>query len=184
LTVPRIFLVGPRASGKTTVGRHVADRLGWAFVDADEELERRVGRSVSDIFRNDGEPAFRDQESAVLADIASGTSVVIATGGGVVLRPGNRAILRTGFVARLAAPASVLWERMSSDPLTTARRPNLTTTGGVEEVSAVLAAREPLYADVADVTVDANLSPAYAAAVILTAWTAFAGRPSSSSPES
>ena len=180
---PRLYLVGPRASGKSTVGQIVADRLGWAFVDADEEMERRTGRRVSDIFRAGGEPAFRELESAVLGDLSERTNTVIATGGGVVLRPANRVLLRTGFVARLVAPADVLWQRMSTDPNTVARRPNLTALGGVEEVAVVLAEREPLYAAVADVTADATLSPADTAAVILSAWIASAGRPPSSSPE-
>src|SRR3954447_21902345 len=96
MTSDRLFLIGYRGSGKSTVGRLLAERLGWAFVDADEELEIRAGRSIADIFTTDGEPAFRALESAVLRELASRDRHVIACGGGVVLRDDHRRLLRTG----------------------------------------------------------------------------------------
>lgn len=174
---PRIFLVGYRGTGKSTVGRLVAARLGWAFADADEHLELAAGRSVSEIFAAEGEPAFRDRESAVLADLCLRDRTVIATGGGVVLRPANRDRLAGGFVVWLTAPPEAIWRRLEADPHTAGRRPNLTTAGGIQEVTAVLAAREPLYRSAADVAVPTDgRSPDAVAADILTAWEARTGR--------
>jgi shikimate kinase len=166
-----IFLVGYRGSGKTTVGRALAARLGWPFLDADERLEHIAGRSVKEIFAAEGETGFRDRESAVLAEVSELTRHVVATGGGVVLRPGNRNLLRTGFTSWLTASPETIWERIQTDPTTAARRPNLTAAGGLEEVRALLAVREPLYREVADFVVDAgSLSPDAAADAILVAW--------------
>ena len=120
---PVVFLVGYRGAGKTAVGRALAARLGWAFHDADAELESQVGATVADLFAAEGEAGFRDREAAVLADLVTRPRVVIATGGGVVLRSANRDVLRTGFVVWLTASAETLWGRIRSDPLSTARRP-------------------------------------------------------------
>src|SRR4051812_41592085 len=111
MSPPRLFLVGYRGTGKSTVGRLVAARLGWAFVDADERLEGVAGRSVSELFAVEGEPAFRDRESVVLAELSQREKAVVATGGGVVLRPANRALLATGFVVWLTASPDAIWQR-------------------------------------------------------------------------
>src|SRR5688500_4378392 len=108
-----IFLVGYRGSGKTTVGRLLADRLQWSFLDADAVIEERAGKTIRDIFVAEGEGAFRDQESALLAELCGRTETVIATGGGIVLKDDNRALLREhGFVAWLTADAQTLWARI------------------------------------------------------------------------
>jgi len=168
----RIFLVGYRGTGKSTVGRVLADQLGWGFADCDDVIESKAGKSIAEIFTGEGEAGFRDRESAVLHELASRNRVVIATGGGAVQRVANRNLLRgSGFVAWLTASPETIWGRLQSDPATRARRPNLTPAGGLEEVRALLAAREPLYRAIAHFTVDADLpSPEAAAAAILTAW--------------
>jgi shikimate kinase len=167
-----IVLVGARGTGKSTVGRMLAERLGWAFVDADEHLEAVAAATIADIFRLQGEAAFRDLEADVLAELAKRERHVIATGGGVVLRDENRAKLAGGFVVWLQATPEAAFARMQADPTTAARRPNLTSTGGIEELRTVMAAREPLYLAVADFTLDtANVSPDAAADAIFTAWT-------------
>ena len=100
-----VFLVGARGCGKSTVGLLLAARRGWQFLDADELLEARTGRSVADIFAAEGEAGFRDRESALLLELSGRTDHVIATGGGVVLRPENRRVLHdTGFCIWLARP--------------------------------------------------------------------------------
>ena len=168
---PLIFLIGYRGSGTTTVGRALAARLGWEFLDADERIETAAGMSIKDIFRTAGEPAFRDLESATLAQLVALTRTVVATGGGAVLREQNRTLLRSGFVAWLTASPETLAARIETDPTTATRRPKLTAAGGVEEVRALLAVRTPLYAEVADFVVDAEqLSPDAAADAILAAW--------------
>ena len=150
-----VFLIGPRGSGKSTVAQLLAARLGWKWLDADAELERRWGRSIRDIFMADGEAAFRDMENAVLADLCQLREHVIATGGGVVVRPENRERLRSsGRVVWLTAQPATLAARLQEDATTTERRPALTGTGtpsSLREISAVLALREPLYRSCADV---------------------------------
>lgn len=186
---PLVLLIGPRGSGKTTVGRAVAGRLGWAFADADEHVEAAAGRTVADIFAAEGEAGFRDRESAALAELCRLTDAVIATGGGAALRPANRELLRdAGFVVWLTVTPETAWERLQADPLTAARRPNLTPAGGLAEVRALIAAREPLYRETAHLAVPNDaVSPDEAAAAILSGWTGCSncrwssGRPSPSS---
>ena len=165
-----LFLIGYRGSGKTTVGRLVADWLGWPFLDADTVLEERYGRSIREIFAAEGEAGFRDKESVVLADLCTRTNLVIATGGGIVLRDENRALLkRHGFVAWLTADPATLLARIQADPTTAARRPAL-AGGGLAEIEQLLAVREPLYRTCADVIIPVGaLSPEQAADAILAA---------------
>ena len=164
-----LFLIGYRGSGKTSVGAVVAARLGRPFFDADVVLETDAGRTIRDIFAAEGEAGFRHRETATLRKLAAGEPAVIATGGGAILRPHNRELLRaSGFVVWLNAPAELLWDRISIDPTTAARRPNL-AGGGLDEVTALLAVREPLYAATAHAVVDATRSPEEVADDILSA---------------
>jgi shikimate kinase len=152
-----IFLVGYRGSGKTTVGAALAERLGWPWLDADAELERRTGKTIKQIFAEQGETAFRDLESEVLAELAKLDRHIIALGGGVILRDQNRRLLAGhGKVVWLKASAEVLLVRISGDATTAERRPNLTGQGGLAEIRTLLAERTPLYAACADLTVDAE----------------------------
>ncbi|HEX9301460.1 MAG TPA: shikimate kinase, partial [Casimicrobiaceae bacterium] len=82
-----LFLVGLPGAGKSTLGRSLARRLGMPFVDADTELERRLGVTIPTIFEIEGEAAFRDREEASLAELVVRTGIVLATGGGAVIRP-------------------------------------------------------------------------------------------------
>ncbi len=168
-----ILLVGPRGSGKSTVGPALARALGWAFADADELVEATAGKSIAAIFADEGEPAFRDRESAAIEALCARDNHVVATGGGAVMREASRELLRrSGFVVWLTVTPEVAFERLTADPTTAARRPNLTPAGGLPELRALIAAREPLYRAVADFTCDtAGRSPDEAAAAILTAWT-------------
>ena len=150
-----LALVGYRGTGKTTVGRILAERLGWPFVDADHELERRAGKSVAAIFAEDGEPAFRDLEQEVVADLCLQPQTVIATGGGAILRPENRQALRTvGFVTWLTADPETLVRRLTRDQARPDARPALTSAGTLAEIADVLGARLPLYREVSDLEVD------------------------------
>jgi shikimate kinase len=164
-----LALVGARGTGKTTVGRLVAARLGRPFADADQELERRAGRTIAAIFAAQGEPAFRVLEETILGELTTRDGLVLATGGGAVLREANRrALRRLGRVVWLTAAPDLLADRLRRDP---AGRPALTAAGTLDEIAAVLVARLPLYRAVADVTVDtAGRSPDEVADAVLAAW--------------
>ncbi len=150
--LPGLALVGYRGTGKSTVGRLVAERLGLPFVDADRELESRLGRSIASIFAEQGEAAFRDEEARLLRELTQRPGLVLATGGGVILREANRqALRRFGFVAWLKADPETLTARLGGDP---GGRPALTPLGLLEEVAALLKSRLPFYREVADVEIE------------------------------
>ncbi|MBL9091854.1 MAG: shikimate dehydrogenase [Planctomycetaceae bacterium] len=167
-----IALIGYRGTGKSTVARLIAERIGRQQVDADVELERRAGKTIAEIFADDGETAFRELESSVIADLAQRKRIVIAAGGGVILREANRAVLKPlGRVAWLQASAETLLRRIESDQVTAARRPNLTPQGGIAEVVELLARREPYYRECATLVVDAeNRTAVEVADAIVAAW--------------
>lgn len=167
-----LALVGLRGTGKSTVGRILASRLGRPFADADLELEARAGRSIATIFAESGEPEFRDWEERVLAELTRRVDLVLATGGGVVLRETNRRRLREfGRVAWLAADPQVIAARLRSNPSGVAGRPALTAAGTLDELAAVLDARTPLYREVADLVIQTDtMSVDQVGAAILDAW--------------
>jgi shikimate kinase len=171
--MPRITLIGYRGTGKSTVAALLGTSLGCGWCDADDELERRLGCSITALVRDRGETAFRDAEAEVLADLLGGFAGVLATGGGAVLRPANReALVRRGRpIAWLTAPADVVRIRIAADPGSAARRPSLRGGGHpADEVEAALVEREPLYRSLADVTVDTAGEPPAAVAARLAAW--------------
>ncbi len=152
--VDRVFLIGYRGTGKTTIAPLLAEMLGWTWVDADKSLEARHGRSIRAIFADEGEGGFRDKEAALLDQLCSNAKQVVATGGGVVLRQSNCERLRAaGWVAWLTADAPTIWQRLQSDPATMAQRPDL-SVGGLPEIEAMLRIREPLYRSLAHCTID------------------------------
>lgn len=165
-----IFLLGYRGVGKSTVARLLALRLGWDWVDADVEVELRAGKSIQAIFADDGEPAFRDWESRVVADLARRERTVVALGGGAILRAENRRAMQSGRGVWLRADEETLVARIAGDPVTAAQRPNLTAVGGAAEVRALLAERTPLYRQCAEREVDTEgKTPAEVADEILVA---------------
>jgi shikimate kinase len=150
-----LTLIGYRATGKTTLARILAERLGWDWVDADVEIERRAGKPIARIFAEDGEPAFRDIEAHVVADLCRRERLVLAAGGGAPLRPENRqAMQEAGKVVWLTARPETILARMTADATTASRRPNLTDRAPLEEITELLKRREPIYQQTADWTVD------------------------------
>jgi shikimate kinase len=168
---PLLYLIGYRGAGKTTVGRLLAERTGWNFLDADAVLEEDARMSIKEIFVLEGEPGFRDREARNLQKLARLAHSIIATGGGIVLRDENRRLMNeTGFVVWLTAPVDVIAARIGADPSTNERRPNL-SVGGTVEIADLLKQREPFYRDCADLEIDtAGRSPDFVAERILTQW--------------
>jgi shikimate kinase len=154
--VERVFLVGYRGTGKTTVARLLAHLLGWQWVDADDVLERRASMTVRQVFEAEGEVGFRRRESAALEELCGLRGHVVATGGGVVLSATNRARLKAaGRVVWLTADIPTIRRRLENDRTTAERRPVL-TVGGLAEIKELLRAREPLYRAVADFVIDTS----------------------------
>ncbi|GAC1469737.1 MAG: shikimate kinase [Isosphaeraceae bacterium] len=183
LTPRGIALVGYRGTGKSTVGRLLAERLNRPFVDADAELEARAGLSIPAIFQQSGEPAFRDQEERLLAELAMNPAHVLATGGGIVLRETNRRALKQyALVVWLTAPAELIRERLRSDPDALAGRPALTAAGTLEEIEALLSARASLYREVADAVVSTVGSSPHDVARKICSWIAQGQDPRSARP--
>lgn len=164
-----LHLIGYRGSGKTAVAAALNESLGWPWIDADAELERRAGKTIKQIFAENGETAFRDLESAIAADLTEQDRQIIAWGGGVVLRESNQKLLkRRGKIIWLTASPETLLVRIHADETTAQRRPNLTGQGGLAEIRTLLEQRTPLYAACADLTVATEqLSPAQIASRIL-----------------
>jgi shikimate kinase len=168
----RIYLVGLRGSGKSTVGRNLAQKLGWICSDADDELEFAAGCSIADLFEAVGLEGFRIRESELLRDLAQRDDAVIATGGGCVVREENRDLLRTtGVTVWLTAKPETLWKRVKSDRQSASRRPALTALSARKEIDRLAHERERWYRDVAVLTIPTDdRSPEQVADAILRAW--------------
>ena len=166
---PGIALIGYRGCGKSAVAVALAERLGCTRVDTDELVGARAGHSIADIFEAEGEPRFRAYEVEVIAEIAQQPPGVIAVGGGAVLNGRNvESLQAVATLVWLTAPAEVLWQRIRADEASSANRPALTDSPGLEEVRRVLAKRTALYAQSADLVIDTtDLSPQQVAAEIV-----------------
>ena len=148
-----LFLVGLPGAGKSTLGRQLARRLHKQFIDADAELEQRLGVSIPTIFEIEGEAGFRDREEAVLADLTALANVVLSTGGGAVLRPDNRSRLRdNGTVIYLHAEPSTLWGRIRHSR----NRPLLQTADPLARLAELYRQRDALYRETATHVVESD----------------------------
>lgn len=129
-------------TGKTTVGRAVAQRLGFASIDSDHEIERRAGKTIPEIFASEGEPAFRAMEREFVESGHPPTRAVIACGGGLVVQPGMREALRSrGVVVCLHASLPTILERAARHN----NRPLLQVEDRAERVRTLFAERDPIY---------------------------------------
>jgi len=148
-----LFLVGLPGAGKSTLGRQLARRLGKTFVDADAELERKLGVTIPTIFEIEGEESFRDREEAALAELTALSNIVLATGGGVVIRPANRERLKAnGTVVYLHA----LPEALRARTRRSRHRPLLNTSDPAARLAELYAARDPLYREVAECVIESS----------------------------
>lgn len=142
-----IALVGPMGAGKTTLGKLLAESIGYTFVDLDAEIESRAGASVSWIFDVEGESGFRAREQRVLADLLQQERQVIATGGGAVTTEENRIQLRHhAYVVYLEVSPETIFERTQRDT----QRPLLQVDNKLEVIKRICEQREPLYHATAD----------------------------------
>lgn len=137
-----IVLFGFMGTGKTSVGKKLAEQLGWTFADMDEVIQQREGRSIREIFAQDGEPRFRKLEKEVAAELALGEHQVISTGGGVVLDPENiRCLQSCGLCVCLQADEATILKRVEKMK----DRPLLEGGEKAERIRALLHQRQPLY---------------------------------------
>ena len=157
-----IVLIGYRGSGKSTIGYKLANRLWQEVVDTDALIVKKAGKTIAEIFEQDGEQRFRDLETEVVKEVAKLQDVVISLGGGAVVREENRRALKEAGhkIVYLKCDPEVLLQRIQSDAATSMSRPNLTNLfGGIEEIEKVLAAREPIYRELMTAELDVtNLS--------------------------
>jgi shikimate kinase len=150
-----IFLIGYRATGKSTVARNIAASLGLKCVDSDALIVQAAGMTITEIFTRETEEGFRERESEVVAKIALGDNQVVALGGGAVLRSENRAaICNQGRIVWLQASVDSVCARLREDSQTQSQRPQLTSHDLYDEVSELMERRRDIYADIADFAVD------------------------------
>lgn len=159
---PNIILIGFMGSGKSTVGRRLAERRGWRFVDTDDLIVRMTGQTIPALFAGGGETAFRDRETQAVLGVSAGERQVIATGGGAVLRAENVAALRgAGLVVWLTARPDVVvartQRRAAERPLLAAGEDDL-----LAHVLRMLGERGPLYQAAAHLIVDTSDRPIHA----------------------
>jgi len=168
-----LILVGFMGTGKTVVGRAAARALSFDYVDTDDIIERRAGKSITRIFAEDGEPRFRDLETEVLRSLAALERHVVATGGGCVQRDENwQSMRRAGLVVCLSARPEVIFERTRRET----HRPLLQTPDPMARIRELLDYREPFYAR-ADYTIDtSDLTVEEVVARLVHLWETWKGR--------
>ena len=143
-------------AGKSTIGRLLAKELRLPFKDSDKEIEQRTGANIPCIFDREGEPGFRDREQAVIAELCTSDGLVLATGGGAVMRDENRKALHEGGrVVYLHASVEQQVSRTARDR----NRPLLRTANPAKVLSDLLALRDPLYREIADVIIETDERP-------------------------
>jgi shikimate kinase len=150
-----IVLIGYRCTGKTSVGKALAERLGKAFVDTDDYIEKRANRPISDMVAREGWDSFRKNEREAIRQTTSSGDLVIAAGGGAVLDAENvKNLKRNGVVILLETATQTVLERMRLDEKTEQQRPSLTGQDPLEEIAEVLEVRKPYYQEAMDLSVD------------------------------
>jgi len=162
---PNLVMVGPMGAGKTSIGRRIAERFGLRFVDADHAVVEAAGSSIPEIFEHEGEAGFRARERAALAQLLAGEGQVVASGGGAVLNADNRALMQArGFVIYLRVDVETQLRRVARDR----NRPLLQNVDRRQVLTDLIAVRDPLYRQVADLVLDADrLTPGEATAALV-----------------
>jgi shikimate kinase len=154
-----LALIGFRATGKSTIGRALAQKLGWTFTDMDALLVESFGRDINAWVRLHGWESFREAEAKLLMTLSGRKEIVLSTGGGVILRSSNREALKRNFdVVWLQASPEAIYSRLKEDPNTTGSRPALTDLPLREEIERTILERQPLYHETADYVLDTDFS--------------------------
>ena len=154
--IVNLALIGFMGTGKTSVGRHVAEYLGFDFLDTDELIQARTGRSITDIFAKEGEPAFRELERQIVQELSAREKTAIATGGGLPTNAENLAALKSfALVVCLWASPEKIWERVRNQ----SHRPLLHDPDPQKKIRDLLAVRAPFYRQ-ADVLINTDLRAA------------------------
>lgn len=152
-----IVLTGYRCTGKSTVGRRLAERLQVSLYDTDELIKRQTGETIAEIVEKGGWEAFRKEEKEIIRGLSTIKGSVIATGGGVVMDKENRNILKKiGTIVWLTADIRTTIERMRKDENSNEQRPSLSDNNLYKETSDILEMRIPVYRQLADLTVDTS----------------------------
>ncbi|MTJ11288.1 shikimate kinase [Anabaena sp. UHCC 0187] len=136
-----LYLIGMMGVGKTTVGKLLAEEIGYRFVDTDEVIVKAAGKSINEIFAENGEAEFRQLESDVLAQVCAFTKLIVATGGGIVMQQQNWSYLRHGLIVWLDAPIQIILQRLAEDNT----RPLLQDADIEGKLKSLLEQRQPMY---------------------------------------
>lgn len=148
MPIQRIILIGFRATGKSAVGKKLAEKIGYRFVDTDQILQDKLGCSISSFVDNNGWNSFRKHEAELLVELSNKSAIVVATGGGAVEnRSAFQGFCENGFVVWLTAEKSTIFNRMQSDNKSQGQRPPLTSDNAIDEITKLLIRRTPLYQD-------------------------------------
>lgn len=162
--IENVILVGFMGTGKTTVGKLLAQQLNKRFVDMDSIIEERAGKSIGQIFEEYGEPRFREMERALVQELAAKTGMVIATGGGIVLNPDNIGdFSRSGKVICLLASETEIMRRVSASTA----RPLLGKDDKLRSINNLMEKRRPLYESIPDRVNTSGLTPQEVAEIIM-----------------
>jgi shikimate kinase len=153
----KIVLIGYRCTGKTSVGKRLAQRLGIPFFDTDELIQRDADKTIRELVDQEGWDAFRAREHAIIKKLSSSVDAVVAAGGGAIMDAANRKTLKhKGLCVWLTADVRTIVERIRDDKASAAQRPPLSGDGLEQETAKILEARKPFYQEMADCTIDTS----------------------------
>jgi len=148
-----LFLIGYRGTGKTTLGKIIASKLGLDFIDLDELIVKNAGKSIPEIFAKEGEPKFREYETQALEEACAGKEKIVSCGGGIITKEGNIDLLKkNGFVVLLKANPEIIFKRIYKDK----NRPALTDKDPLEEIKHMLEERRNAYEKAKDFEINTD----------------------------
>ena len=143
MSQPNIILTGFMGTGKSTIGRLLAKKIGYQFIDTDTLIEQQTGKTITELFATQGENTFRQLETELVKELAKKSGQVIATGGGLVLNPDNvKKLNRTGQIFCLTATANEILQRVKQQGNT---RPLLQEKDPLQKITTLLQQRDPVY---------------------------------------